>query len=64
MHNRNEQVCDLVQLLVGIHKVTEFLIESLEELAILICLDTSQLNFLLKLGESRSLGRFVLFQEL
>ena len=64
VHDGDKEVRNLTQFEGGILQLEEVLRQGLEVLVVLISLHTSDLNFLLKLGESAGLGRLVLFEEL
>lgn len=63
VHDWNEKVNHLIQLLSGIGKLVEQTEEGLKVEEILSCLRSCDLNFLLKLTEGTGVGRLVLLQE-
>ena len=64
VHDGHEELGDIGQVLRGVLKLVEVLLEGLEELVVLVSLDASNVNLLLQLAEGTSLGRLVLLEEL
>ena len=64
MHNWNEQLSDVIQILSSISQLIEEIGQGLKVLEVLVGFSSGCVHFLLQLAERTSVGGFVLLQEL
>lgn len=64
VHNRNEEIDDLGELLGAVGQVEEQVLKSQEVLQVFVGLFLGNLNFLLEFTERSGVSAFVLFKEL
>ena len=64
VHDRDELVCDIGQLLRGVAQVVEQVLQGLEILVVLVGFFLGDLNLFLEFGEGSGVGALVLLEEL